>query len=333
MSSPRAETGQTLTMSSVHIYRQFWKTLIVHKGAGMSILTPEQAQQLVVGPDSLSWRYGSDPRIVLAGAFVQLTHLTHPTVGGGVRDHSSYKADPFARLNRTLDYVNLLTYSGPDAIEVAQRVREMHRTIKGTNPDGTRYHAFEPEAFAWVQATLVNGLVTAADQLIGPGLTEAEREQLYREQRGLGLLLGVRPDDLPETWKEFESYRDDMIANRLTFTDTAFEYLEVVRRPNPPATLPGYLHPLWPALRAPGAHAAMLITVGLLPPVLRERLRLDWNSAKQARFRLLTASLRALTPVLPERVRIPGPARLSSRAHQIAAHPFAPQHDTAAGSS
>lgn len=134
----------------------------------MAVVSAQQAQQLVLGPQSLSWRYASDPRAVLAGAFVQLMHLTHPTVGGGVRDHSDYKADPFGRLNRTLDYVNLITYSGADAVEVARRVREMHRTIKGVNPDGTRYHAFEPEAFAWVQATLVNGLVTAADQLIGP---------------------------------------------------------------------------------------------------------------------------------------------------------------------
>jgi uncharacterized protein (DUF2236 family) len=288
------------------------------------VISPQQADELTLGPQSLSWRYASDPRTVLVGPFTQLMHLTHPTVGAGVRDHSNYKADPFARLNRTLDYINLITYSD-DAVEVATRVRDMHRTIKGTNPDGTRYHAFEPEAFAWVQATLANGIITAADQLIGPPLTEGQREQLYREQRGLGLLLGVRTADLSETWSEFKAYRDDMIHQRLNYTDTAHEYLDVMRRPNPPTGLPRFGAALWPTLRIPSGYATMLITVGLLPPVLRERLNLNWNRTKQAQFQVITASLRALTPAMPERIRIPGPARLRDRANQIAAHPFAPQ--------
>lgn len=290
----------------------------------MTRISPEHAQELTVGPDSLSWRYGSDPRIVLAGAFVQLMHLTHPTVGGGVRDFSTYKADPFGRLQRTLDYLNLVTYS-PHAVEVAQRVREMHRTIKGVNPDGTRYHAFEPEAFAWVQATIANGLVVAADQLIGPGLTANDRDRLYREQRGLGILLGVRPTDLPETWPEFEVYRDEMITNRLTFTDTALEYLEVVQRPNPPTALPSALRGVWPVLRIPQRPLIMSITVGLLPPVLRERLGLHWNTAQQAQFHAITAALRTATPLLPESVRIPGPRKLARNAKRIAGHPFSPE--------
>ncbi|HEX4560109.1 MAG TPA: oxygenase MpaB family protein [Mycobacterium sp.] len=298
---------------------------VVHLGANMVALTAEQAHELVLGPESLSWRYASDPRTVLGGAFVQLMHLTHPTVGAGVRDHSSYRADPFGRLNRTLDYINLVTYGGPDAVEVAQRVREMHRTIKGVNPDGTRYHAFEPEAFAWVQATLVNGLVMAADQLIGAAMTDVEREQLYREQLGLGLLLGVRRGDLPETWSEFETYRDDMIEKRLTFTDTAREYLDVVRRPNPPKALSGLTSVLWPALRIPSGYASMLITVGMLPAVIRERLDLTWSQSKQAQFDALTATLRGVTPILPTRVRVSGPSRLRKRADQIIGHPFAPQ--------
>lgn len=135
----------------------------------------------------------------------------------------------------------------------------------------------------------------------------------------------MRPADLPETWAEFETYRDDMVQTRLTFTDTAYEYLRVVRRPNPPKTLPRFATALWPVLRIPSGYATMLITVGLLPPVLRERLNLTWNRSKQAQFQALTAILRAITPLLPERVRITGPARLRKRANQIAAHPFAPQ--------
>jgi len=256
-------------------------------------------------------------------------HLTHPTVGAGVRDYSGYKADPIARLLRTMDYVNLLTYGGPDAVEVAHRVRELHRSIKGVNPDGSRYSAMEPEAFAWVQATLIDGIVTAASELIGPSLSSADRERLYVEQLGLARLLGVREGLLPDTWAEFEVYRDEMVHTRLTYLDTALEYLEVLRRPGAPQALPRPIAATWPLLRAPGVHVVPLLSLGLLPPVMRKRLGVRWTMAKQAEFRTIAASLRALTPLLPERVRVSGPRMIERRATKIAELPFAPQHSTA----
>lgn len=290
----------------------------------MQTLTDADARALTLGPDSVSWRYASDPRVLMAGGFVQLMHLTHPTVGSGVRDFSGYQADPFGRFLRTMDYINLLTYAGPEAVEVAQKVRDLHRGIKGVNPDGSRYSAFEPEAFAWVQATLINGLVAASEQLVGPGMSVADRDRLYSEQRGLSRLLGVRDGLLPDTWAEFETYRDEMVATRLVRTDTAMEYLQVLRRPAAPAALPGYLRPMWPALRMPTGHAIPMLSFGLLPSVLRERLGVRWTRVEQAQFRALTAALRALTPVLPRRVKISGPAMLQRRAHAIADLPFAP---------
>jgi uncharacterized protein (DUF2236 family) len=298
--------------------------------ASMAALTNLQARELTLGPDSVSWRYSSDPRVILTGGYVQLMHLTHPTVGAGVRDFSGYQADPFARLLRTLDYINLLTYSGPGAVEVASRVRDLHRTIKGVNPDGSRYSAMEPEAFAWVQATLINGLMIATHQLIGAGLTPADHARLYREQLGLSQLLGVKEGLLPDTWTEFETYRDDMVANRLTYTDTALEYLRVLHRPAAPKALNPVLTTAWPLLRTPGGHIVPLISLGLLPPVVRERLGVRWTGAKQAQFLAVAASLRALSPVLPERVRVSGPRMLRKRAAAIAELPFAPRPTTSA---
>ncbi|MFL6090009.1 MAG: oxygenase MpaB family protein [Aeromicrobium sp.] len=294
----------------------------------MTALTEEHALGLTLGPDSLTWRYASDPRAILAGGFVQLMHLTHPTVGAGVRDFSSYQEAPFARLQRTVDYINLLTYGGPDAVEVAQRVRDLHRPIRGKHPDGSHYSAFEPEAFTWVHATLILGLVTAVDQLIGPRLSEGNRERLYREQVGLGRLLGVREGALPETWTEFEEYCNHMVQTRLTYTDTALDYMEMLRRPPAPQSLPRSLGPLWPALRVPSGQLTLVVTHGLLPPVLRERLEVPWGVIRQAEFNATTASLRALTPVLPESVRVSGPKSLARRSGAIAHLPFAPTRRT-----
>src|SRR5215472_14166149 len=88
--------------------------------------------------------------------------VAHPTVGAGVAEHSSYKQDPWGRLFRTLDFTNSLIYGEPAvAAAVARRIRSLHRKIKGTKADGSRYHALEPDAYAWVHATLFEAIASA----------------------------------------------------------------------------------------------------------------------------------------------------------------------------
>jgi uncharacterized protein (DUF2236 family) len=264
--------------------------------------------------------------LVTAG-YAQLLQLGHPTIAAGVGEHSDFTRDPYARLSRTLDYLRLLIYSGQDAVEVTARVRAMHRAIKGSHPDGSRYHALEPGAYAWVQATLIKAMVLAADWFIAP-LSVSERDRLYREWLGLSRLLGVRPGDLPESWDGFEDYFDDMVA-ALVHTDTADVYLRLLRQPPQPASLPPGLGPLWRAARGPLGQPAALASIGLLPAGYRARLGLRWTLSQQVQLAALGFGMRALTPVLPERVRRPGPRLLRARAATIAGHPFAPQGLTA----
>src|SRR6188472_1886141 len=105
----------------------------------------EEALRLAVGPESITWRRAGDMRTMF---------------GAGVREHSDFKADPWGRLWRTLDYVHMLVYGGPEnAIGTGRAMRAMHQRIKGIAPDGRRYHALEPMAYAWVHATLAATLV------------------------------------------------------------------------------------------------------------------------------------------------------------------------------
>ena len=56
----------------------------------------------------------------------------------------------------------------------------------------------------------------------------------------------------------------------------------------------------------------MLVTIGTLPPVLRERFGLGWSRAQQLELDTLGRTLRAMTPVL--RVAgVVGPAYLRLR--------------------
>ena len=115
----------------------------------------DEVEQIVLGPDSLVWQTFGNARLFFGAGYALMLQVAHPTVGSGVRDHSTFEQDPWGRLLRTMDYLYLFVYGGRDAAAMGRRLRHLHKQIKGTNADGSRYHALEPEAYAWVHATLM----------------------------------------------------------------------------------------------------------------------------------------------------------------------------------
>ena len=93
-------------------------------------MTPEEADALAVGPSSVVWRYASDARGLITGAGVALLlQVAHPTVAAGVREHSDFERDPWGRLWRTLDFVNLFIYGGPEAAASTGRLRARRKAM------------------------------------------------------------------------------------------------------------------------------------------------------------------------------------------------------------
>jgi uncharacterized protein (DUF2236 family) len=274
------------------------------------------AAELVPKPGSPLWRYGGDARLIGTGAYAILLQVAHPTVGAGVSEHSNFRADPWGRLLRTLDYSYAMTYGGAAlAEETGRRIREMHERIKGVRPDGVPYSALEPEAYAWVHATLAHSIVRG-HELLGTPMPSAEVEPFYAEWRRAGQLIGVREGDLPETWAEFGPYFEQMEANRLERTPAVDEVLEALRAPTRPP-LPLLSGPAWRIARIPAVHQTALITAGLLSPRLRERFDIPWTRARERQLRLLGTASRAATPLLPKTMRNIGPSYLRWRQRAI----------------
>lgn len=280
----------------------------------------EEASRLILGPRSIAWRRASDPRGYLGAGYALLLQVAHPTVGAGVRDFSTFERDPWDRLLRTIDYVNLSVYGGREAAAVGRRLREVHKPIKGVRPDGERYHALEPEAYAWVHGTLAHAIVAGQQHLRRP-LRADQVERFYQEWLGLGRFVGVRGGDLPRDWAGFCAYFDHMVTERLEHNETVDRVLGAIdRAPRPPLPLLG--DALWSVLRVLPARALWLATVGPLPAVLRERFGISWTTMNELEFRAQRALLRSLTPLMPKRVRISGPDYLRWRKAAIARGPL-----------
>lgn len=261
-------------------------------------------------------RHSGDIRLLSNAGWALLLQVSHPTVGAGVEEHSNYREDPWGRLVRTLDFVNLLVYGTPEQSEaVGANVRDMHKRIKGVRSDGERYHALEPEAFAWVHATLIEAIFVTYRKFVGP-LSAPTAARMYTEWRALGANLGIRERDLPESYNEFRAYFDRMVEERLEDNETVQGVLEVLSKPAPPP-LPQLAQPAFSALRRVMARTQALALVGTLPPVLRDRFGLEWTRAKEVELSAAAAASRALGPALPKRLREFGPTYLEWRAEEI----------------
>jgi uncharacterized protein (DUF2236 family) len=292
-------------------------------------LFPSEAELdgLLTGPDSMAWRCTSDVRLYAAMLYPLLLQVAHPTVGAGVSDYSDFERRPWDRLLRTIDYVSLLVYGGREAVPAGRRLRELHKGFRGTREDGRPYSALEPEAYAWVHATLIDTYV-AGHANFGRPMRPDEIERFYVEYRGLGRLIGVREHDLPPTWGAFREYFDRMMSEELVRTRAVDTVLGTIRRaPAPPLPIPEIL---WRALRLPAGQALWLGGVGLMPRSLRERLGITWGAADRAQFRALGRLSRSLTPILPRRLQITGPSQLRWRRQAIADGPLGPRQARAA---
>ena len=276
------------------------------------------ARKLLVGPDSVCWRTVSDPRLYLGMLYPLLLQVAHPTVDAGVRDFSDFERRPWQRLLRTLDYVTLLVYGGEQAIAAGVRLRRLHGRFHGVRPDGRPYHALEPDAYAWVHATLLQSVVSGHRQF-GKPLQTDELERFYEEYRGLGALIGVDRHELPDSWRGFSDYFTELSQTALVPTASVRRVLNAVESAPPPLTIPG---PLWAVLRMPARRALWLGGVGQLGPALRDRLEIEWSAADRREFALLGSAARAITPLMPGPLRVTGPAQLRLRQRAIARGPL-----------
>jgi uncharacterized protein (DUF2236 family) len=272
------------------------------------------------GPGSVVWRVGGDWRMMLGGGRALILQVAHPVVAAGVGQFSDYATAPWKRLVGTLDLYMRVIYGGrhETTAEAGERLRGMHKRIKGVKPDGHRYHALDPAAFHWVHATLVDTMVVMRERFGSP-LTTLERELFYEEMCEVAKLYGLRERDMPPDWSAFQDYVETMVEDELRDSDTLQNVIESVFHPAKPPVLP-IPAGLWGLASWPGAELLRLATVGTLPPLLRERLGLRWTIDRELALRAQQEAIRRLFPLLPDRLRLMPPALAARRGQtQVAA--------------
>ncbi|MBT2470142.1 DUF2236 domain-containing protein [Streptomyces sp. ISL-66] len=252
------------------------------------------------------WTIAGDVRglLMLPAAFT--LQVAHPAIGAGVDQYSVFRTDPWGRGERSLRSVQLWVYGGADAVAEGRRVRRLHKDIQGTDTRGRRYHSLDPACYAWVHATGFPVYLYAGRYLLRR-FTPAQERQLYREWLQVGRILGLQDRDMPQTIEEYWPYYRRMLAEEIEPTKVARELVATdTPLPRPEGgTLPVrlLLRAAWPVLRPAFLHFRAFVTVGYMPPEARAAIGLNWTPAQERRLRLLSAAVRVLVPLLPERLR------------------------------
>ncbi|MCX8073566.1 MAG: DUF2236 domain-containing protein [Candidatus Binatia bacterium] len=249
----------------------------------------------LLGPDTLTWHINREAVLLAGGGCALLMQVAHPLVAAGVADHSNFQERPLDRLYRTLDLMLTITFApAADAIRAVREIERRHAKVRGrlavqAGPFavGTPYRASDPALMLWVHATLVHTAERIFGMFVRP-LAQEEQEKYYEESKVIARLLGIPSAAIPPTWSKFESYMQEMLAGDvLTVTAQARAIASAILQPTQPIWLRGAMPPV------------RLLSVGLLPEVLRQRYGFAWSSWQEQLFRAAVMAGQLALPWLP----------------------------------
>src|SRR5438132_11132974 len=152
------------------------------------------------GPDSVTWRVMREPLLILGAGRALLMQAANPLVAQGALDHSGFDRDPYGRLERTIEWVTLVSFgTTAEAGRASAQVNALRRRVVGRLPvaaatrrlgAGSRYSASDLDLLRWVHASFVDTMLVTHDALVG-GLDDAERDAFVREWHAVAALMGV----------------------------------------------------------------------------------------------------------------------------------------------
>jgi uncharacterized protein (DUF2236 family) len=256
------------------------------------------------GPDSMIWEIGKENLLHLAGPTALLLQMSHPLVAAALEAHGQLHTDLGERFRHTFQILDTIFFGdAQSAVRAAVILRRMHEGVAGSlgksvgpYDDGDTYYANRPHLLLWIAGTLIDASITAYETYVGP-LSAAEKEQHYQEYRVFNRLVGVPPEDNPETYAAFEAFYERTLETEVAIGDSGLVVSE------------GFL-----AQFGPARPLAELLGAAHMPDPAREAFGLSWGPRRQRAFDAIARTIRAV-PLdwVPDRIRYRNKYRLFDR--------------------
>ena len=194
----------------------------------------------------------------IRGLFLQ---MLHPHALQGVLDFSNFRSDMHGRLSRTAHFITDTTFAHRDiAIEAIARVNRIHRSVKGTLPDGSPYSATDPRTLAWVHVAEATSFLAAYLRHVRPDMPGHEQDEYFRQFAIIATALGADP--VPTDRREAESIFRELRADLRTSREAreVAQFVVDIKPEGAPVAL---------------QKAIVAESIALLPPFARSMLGLE----------------------------------------------------------
>ncbi|WP_185017299.1 oxygenase MpaB family protein [Curtobacterium sp. ZW137] len=239
-------------------------------------------------PDLAHFLADSTP--VISGGRAILLQIADPVVAAGVRRHSDFARRPQQRLAHTLMYVYAVVVGTPsDAAIATSFVNRAHTAVAGAD---------DVDRQLWVAATLYDSALRAHEEFgdpVPPGLAQ----RVLDAYAPLGVALRVPASRWPSTVAAFDAYWTATLGT-LRVSDDARGVVRDLLHPR--------FAPLWVRAAMP---LVRIVTVGMLPDVVRAQYGFAWGPREQARYARTVRFVRQIRAVVPGALlRLPGPLLL-----------------------
>lgn len=257
----------------------------------------EQSGHLRPGPDSVTWQINREIVVVAGWGRAILMQLAHPAVAAGVHHHSSFRGrlgSGFRRLQSTIGAMLAITFGDEERmIAAAAGINTIHDRVRGPVQDGGggTYSAHDPSLQRWVHATLLDSIPVTYELLVG-ALSSRDRDRYCAESSIMEPLLGMPAGSLPRDAASLDAYLSEMLTGRqLVVTGTSRALARAV-------LFPPKWWMAWPAFRP-----VQLLTIGTLPPPLRDAYGFEWRERDARALTRWVTAIRTAARLLPSFAR------------------------------
>jgi uncharacterized protein (DUF2236 family) len=158
-------------------------------------------------PQSATWQVHIDRSMWVGGVRGLMLQALHPIAMRGVWQNSTFQEDPIGRLQRTADFVGVVTWgTAEEADRLGRRVRGIHKALRIKDPDTGRAHRVDdPELLLWVHCAEVSSYLDVARRA-GLRLTDRQADRYFAEQRRSATYVGLHEEDVPGSVAEMDEY-------------------------------------------------------------------------------------------------------------------------------
>jgi uncharacterized protein (DUF2236 family) len=235
---------------------------------------------------------------------IGIEQLLHPEVGTTVEHTGKFWGNPYKRVAVSVDPIMAVVYA-EDPRAAGEYVQRLHQGVNGTDKNGQKFNALNPDTFYWTHETFRIGDERAAEHYSLEPFTDEDRAMQHLESNTWYSYYGMPMNMVPADYAANLSYRKHMIDDVLEMNPSAERAIDASLNHNPPRPegVPKAVWTLAKIALVPVSEVVGLVTIGEMDPAIRKKFGIPFGRDDQKHLDELRTIAKAFIDPLPDPIR------------------------------